>query len=137
MGKFWGNLLCMGLFLRFATIPTPRSLDRPYDGLPARMDVDMLDGHLLLALAAMVVEGVEQRGPRAGELVRLIEALAPSLEGLLGEHRPSIALHAALWAAISCAAIISSSSSVGAMLISAATVALYCLSRVLGSECFS
>src|SRR5262245_33080840 len=89
-----GNLLCMGLFLRFTAIPSPRrSLDRPDDGLPARMDMDMLDGHLLLALTAMVVEGVEQRGPRAGELVRLIEALAPALEGLLAEHGPAVTFH--------------------------------------------
>ena len=65
-----GNLLCMGLFLRFAAIPTPRSFHHSDYRLPAGMDVDMLDGHLLLALAAMPVERLQQRRPCAGELLR-------------------------------------------------------------------
>lgn len=51
-----GNLLWMGLFLRSAALPTPRSFHHSDYGLPAGMDVDVLDGHLLLALAAMAVE---------------------------------------------------------------------------------
>ncbi len=60
-----GNLLCMGLFLRIVVIPTPRLTGRRGDhadhGLPTSMDVDVFDRDLLLALAAMTVEGFEQR----------------------------------------------------------------------------
>ena len=66
IAKFWGNLLCKGLFLCIPLIPTPRSLDGPDHGLPARMDVDMLDRDLLLALATMLVERIEERRPGAG-----------------------------------------------------------------------
>ncbi|MCG6559570.1 hypothetical protein MB818_15275 [Ruegeria sp. 1NDH52C] len=58
-----GNLLCMGLFLHFALIPSPRSFDRADQGLAVGMDVDMLDGHLLLTLPAMLVQRVQQRRP--------------------------------------------------------------------------
>jgi len=57
------------------------------------MDVDMLDRYLLLALAAMLVEGVEQCRPGAGELVRLVEVLASALEGLLADHGAAVAFH--------------------------------------------
>ena len=57
------------------------------------MEVDVLDRHLLLALAAMLVECVEKRRPSAGELVRLIEALAPHLKSLSVEYGESVALH--------------------------------------------
>lgn len=60
-----GNLPCMGLFLGSGCIPSPRAVDVAHDGLTARMDVHMLDSHFLLALAAMVVEGLEQRSVRA------------------------------------------------------------------------
>ena len=67
-----GNLLCMGLILRFRAIPTPRGLDHADDSLPASMDMDVLDRDLLLALAAVAVERFEQRGVGAGKLVRLV-----------------------------------------------------------------
>src|SRR5689334_2233429 len=54
-----GNLLCMGLFLRFRRMPSPRPLYRADDSLPTRMNMHMLHGDLLLTLAAMPVEGVE------------------------------------------------------------------------------
>jgi hypothetical protein len=47
------NLLCMGLILRFLAVPSPRCRDHADDGLTACMDMNMLDGDLLLALAAM------------------------------------------------------------------------------------
>ena len=53
----------------------------------------MLDRHLLLPLAAMLVEGPQQGRPRSGQLVRLVQALVPPHEGLLDEHGAAIALH--------------------------------------------
>ena len=43
-----------------------------YHRLPAVMDVDMLDGHLLLAFAAVPVEGLHLCGECPHKLVRLI-----------------------------------------------------------------
>ena len=48
-----GNLLCMGLFLDFDGVPTPRLTgcgDHADHRSPARMDVDVFDSDLLLAL---------------------------------------------------------------------------------------
>jgi hypothetical protein len=59
-----------------------------------------------------------------------------AFEGLLVNHGAPVALHR-LWAAIRCAAIMPSDSSFAAAPIRAATVALNCLSRVSGPECFS
>ena len=42
----------MGLFPGFGSCPTPL-VDRTDDGLSALIDVDVLDSHLLLALAAV------------------------------------------------------------------------------------
>ncbi len=56
-----GNLLCTGLFLGFLGVPTPRLAecgDHADHRLPARMDADVFDGDLLLALAAMAVIGL-------------------------------------------------------------------------------
>jgi hypothetical protein len=50
------------------------------------MDVHVLDGHFLLAFAAMAVERVEQRGECAGKLVRLAKILTTPLESLLADH---------------------------------------------------
>ena len=73
--------------------PPPGGLDHADDRLPARMDVDVLDRDLLLALAAVAVERFEQRGIGAGELVGLGEVLAPALEGLFADHGAAIAFH--------------------------------------------
>src|SRR5690348_7429303 len=54
-----GNLLCMGLFLRFRMITSPRVLDRADHRLATGVNVDVLDSDFLLALATMPVEGVE------------------------------------------------------------------------------
>jgi hypothetical protein len=69
----------MGLFLVLRCNPSPPA-HRANNRLAARMDVHVLDGHLLLALAAMAVECVEQRGETAGKLVRLAEIFAAPLE---------------------------------------------------------
>jgi hypothetical protein len=45
----------MGLFLVLRCDPSPRG-DRSHNRLAARVDVNMLDGHLLLTFAAMAVE---------------------------------------------------------------------------------
>ena len=55
----------MGLILRFGPYPTP--LDVADDGLAAAMDVDVFDRDLLLALAAMAVERLQQCGVGAGK----------------------------------------------------------------------
>ncbi|WP_305798587.1 hypothetical protein [Tropicimonas sp. IMCC6043] len=88
-----GNLLCMGLFLDLAVIPSPRSLHCADHGLAAGVDVDMLDRDLLLALAAMLVQRVQQSRPGAGELVRLVQVFLAPLEGLLADHGAAVALH--------------------------------------------
>jgi hypothetical protein len=54
-----GKLLCMAFFLVFRCNPSPRG-NRSHNRLAARMDVHVLDGHLLLAFAAMAVECVQQ-----------------------------------------------------------------------------
>ena len=57
----------MGLSFASGRIPSPRSGDVADDRLTARMHMYMLDGDLLLPLAAMPVEGFEQRGMRASK----------------------------------------------------------------------
>ena len=47
-----GNLPCMGLILQFRLNPSPRGLNYAYHGLPAGMNVHVLDHDLLGALAA-------------------------------------------------------------------------------------
>src|SRR3984957_1548131 len=85
-----GNLLCMGLFLEFAGVPTPGLTgsggNHPDHRLAAGMDVEVFDRDLLLALAAMAVEGFEQRRIGARQLVCLREVLAPALKGLVAAH---------------------------------------------------
>jgi hypothetical protein len=83
----------MGLTLWFLSIPTPRRPNYPDHRLPAGMDVDVLHRDLLLTLPAVAVECVEQHGVGAGELVRLGEALAPALKGLLTDHAAAVAFH--------------------------------------------
>src|SRR3979411_551081 len=58
--KCMGNLLCMGLYLRFRSIPTPRCPDHADHRLPAGMHVDVLHHDPLLTLAAVAVERFEQ-----------------------------------------------------------------------------
>jgi hypothetical protein len=45
----------MGLFLDFCRHPTP-SVDRADDRLPALIDMDVLNSHLLLTLAAITLQ---------------------------------------------------------------------------------
>lgn len=46
---------------RFYAGRTARSLDVAHDGLAAFVNVNVLDGHFLLTLAAMSIESFEQR----------------------------------------------------------------------------
>ena len=48
--------LFMGLTFRFIVTPAP--LDVADDGLPAFVNVDVFNGHLLLALAPITIEGL-------------------------------------------------------------------------------
>ena len=89
------NLLCMGLFSTFFARPSPRGrgADVAYDGLAARMYVDVFHNNLLLTLAAVPVESFEQSRVSTGALVGLIEILAPSLERLFTDHGAPVAFH--------------------------------------------
>jgi hypothetical protein len=53
-------LPCMSLILRFHLNPSPRGLNYTNDGRPAGMNMHVLYRDLLLPLAAMAVERVEQ-----------------------------------------------------------------------------
>jgi hypothetical protein len=57
------------------------------------MHMDMFHGDLLLAFAAVPVQGVEQHGIGPRKLVRLTQVLASALEGLFAEHGAPIAFH--------------------------------------------
>jgi hypothetical protein len=61
----------MGLFLRFFVCPSPRcrGADVADDRLPTLGDVDVLNGHLLLAAASVSLERLDLRRERPGELV--------------------------------------------------------------------
>ena len=58
----------MGLILKFWVSPSPRGPDHADDSLAAGMHVDVLHRHLLLALTAMPVQGVEQHCKRSALL---------------------------------------------------------------------
>src|SRR5438477_8848983 len=55
--------------------------------------MDVLDRDFLRALAAVPVESFQQCSVCAVKLIRLIEILLSSLEGLFAEHCAPIALH--------------------------------------------
>ena len=67
--------------------------DGAYDRPPALVNVNVLNFNVLLTLAAVTVEGFGQRCEGPGELVRLVQALASSFEGLLSNHRTPVTLH--------------------------------------------
>jgi len=71
-----GNMRGLSLFhwvdLRSRLNPSPWGLNYAYHGLPAGMDVDVLDRDLLHALPAVAIERVEQHGKGAGELAGLL-----------------------------------------------------------------
>lgn len=71
-------------------------LDVANHSLSSRVNMDMLDCHLLLALATMLVQCIEQCGIRAGQLIGLIEGLTRAFEGLLFQHGSAVTFHASV-----------------------------------------
>ena len=65
----------MGLTLRFRLNPSPRGLNPTDNGLPAGMHVHVLYRDLLLALAAVAIERVQQHCEGARELASLIQII--------------------------------------------------------------
>jgi hypothetical protein len=55
-----GNLFCLGLILCFQSAPSPGGLDSADHRLPASVDMNVLHSDLLLGLAAVPVERIEQ-----------------------------------------------------------------------------
>jgi hypothetical protein len=83
-----------GLFLKFwATPSSPRGPNHADDGLAAGMHVDVLHRHLLLALAAMPVQSIEQPDIGWGQLVGLVQVLTSAVGRLLREHRAPVTFH--------------------------------------------
>src|SRR3954451_3860999 len=80
--------LCTGSFVGSSSIPSPLA-DGAHDRPPAGLDRDVLDADDLLSLAPVLVERLEQRRVGADQPVRLVQVLAPPLEGLLLEHESS------------------------------------------------
>jgi CheY-like chemotaxis protein len=75
----------MALILRFRLNPSPRGLNHTDHDLPAGMNMGMLDRYLLLALAALTIERVEQHGLSPGKLVGLAQVFASPLKRLLAK----------------------------------------------------
>ena len=63
-----GESLCMGLVSVFVLTPASLVRDAAHDGLPARMDVDVLDPHRLLAAAPPLGQGLDLRHVGAQQL---------------------------------------------------------------------
>ena len=57
------------------------------------MYMDVLNRDLLLTLATVAIERVDQQSIGAGELVRLVEIFATALERLFVDHGASVAFH--------------------------------------------
>jgi len=56
-----------------------RTLDYAHNSLAARIDLDVLYSDLLLALAAMPVQGIQQQGVGSRKPIGLVQVLAVSL----------------------------------------------------------
>jgi hypothetical protein len=87
----------MGLTLRFRLNPSPRGLNHTDHGLPAGMNVDVLDRDLLLALAAVTIECIEQHGVRTRKLFLMSESIQEGIgfrvnAGLAGSVARRLAL---------------------------------------------
>lgn len=76
----------MGLILRFRLAPAPRSFNHPDDCLSSGMHVDVLHCDLLLALAAVSVQRLQQGCKGPGELVGLGQVFASPFKGLLWQR---------------------------------------------------
>jgi len=89
-------LSCTGLLFEF--LGSASGGDGTDDCLATGIDGNVLDSNPLPTFAAVTIEGFNQsrEGPR--ELIRLVQALAPTGEGLLTKHRASIAFHGGVMA---------------------------------------
>lgn len=85
MGNVRGLPLSIGLIRRFRLNPSPWCLNYTNDGLPAGMHMDVLDHDLLLALAAMAIERVEQHA-NARELAGLVQIIPDEPGRLIGSQ---------------------------------------------------
>jgi hypothetical protein len=103
--------------------------------LATLVDMNVLDFDVLLTLAPMTVERFDQRRVCPRQLVRLVQILAPTFEGLLSNHCTPITLHGGIMARDQLPKNIPSSSSCGFMPAIAASIALTWRIRSLGSEC--
>ena len=56
-----GNLPCMGLILGFLLSPSPRGLNHPDHSLATGVHMHVFHRDLLLALAAVAIEGLAPR----------------------------------------------------------------------------
>ncbi|WP_317134936.1 MULTISPECIES: hypothetical protein [Halocynthiibacter] len=83
----------MGLFLQFVLPPASGVFDDAYDGLTACVNMDVLDGYFLLALAAMFVPNLDQSREVAGQLGGLIECRTRTLKRLVCLTCTTIELH--------------------------------------------
>jgi Polymer-forming cytoskeletal len=82
----------MELIIRFDCCPSPWG-NVADDGLTALVHMNVLDGNLLLSLAAMPVQRFQQCCICPRQFVCLIELLPPAFEWLLRKHRAPITLH--------------------------------------------
>ena len=87
---------CTSLFLQFWALP-PRG-DSPTIACPPGWTFTCSTVDTLLTFAAVTVEGFDQSREGPGELVRLVQVLAPTFERLLIDHRASVALHSGVMA---------------------------------------
>ena len=85
----------MGSILTFLVAPTPLGHGAD-DRLAAGLHGHVLDPDHLLALAAMAVQGLDQGGVGAGELVAVLQAHFAAGEGLLAQGGAAKAFHSRL-----------------------------------------
>ena len=71
------RVLSNWLILRFRLNPSPRGLNHTDHGLPAGVNVHVLDRDLLLAFAAVAIKRVEQHREGARELASLVQVFMP------------------------------------------------------------
>jgi hypothetical protein len=75
------------------TLPRPPVADSADDGLSAFVNVNVLDRDLLCALAAVAIEGLQQRCVCPRQLVRLAEVFSSSFKRLLANHGAPVTFH--------------------------------------------
>lgn len=69
------------------------SLDLAYDRLPARLDMDVLNSDLLLALSTMLVECLQLPRIDSEQFLRVLQFHIAALRREASKHRPSKAFH--------------------------------------------